>query len=131
MGPIGSKIDPSVSGPIHVGDEGAEGLTNNVAELMAIIHALRWAQKQPNPILMRYDSKYAALVTVGVYKAKKNRKLVQQAQTEWKRLAKIKRGKLWLRHVKGHSRHRWNDRADKLAELGRMGEHRCGPPHVD
>ena len=31
-------------GPIAVGDEGAQQLTNNVAELTAFIHALRWAR---------------------------------------------------------------------------------------
>ena len=119
-------------GPIHIGDEGVEGLTNNVAEVVAFIHAMRYARTVGDrPVCFRYDSKYAALITVGVYKAKKNKRLVRQAQTEWKRTEIAKRGKLWLRHVKGHSRHKWNDRADKLAELGRQGEHRCGPQHVD
>ena len=31
------------------------------------------------------------------------------------------RGKLWLKHVKGHSGQRWNDRADALANSGRNG----------
>ena len=55
---------------------------------------------------MRYDSKYAALITVGVYKAKKNKKLVATAQAEWKFTYKAKpdkllTDKLWMRHVKG------------------------------
>ena len=63
-------------GPIAIGDEGAEQKTNNVAELVAFIHALRWARTSPQaagrPIVLRYDSKYCALITCGVYKAKKN-----------------------------------------------------------
>ena len=31
------------------------------------------------------------------------------------------KGKLWLKHVKGHSSHKWNDRADALADEGRLG----------
>ena len=59
-------------GPIHVGDEGVEGLTNNVAEVVAFIHAMRYARTVGDrPVCFRYDSKYAALITVGVYKAKK------------------------------------------------------------
>ena len=120
--------------PIAVGDEGTERLTNNVAEVMAFIHALRWARAPENadtPCVMRYDSKYAALITVGVYKAKKNKKLVAAAQAEWKLAYKAKPGTLWMKHVKGHSGHEWNDVADSLANLGRAGRRHVGPPMVD
>ena len=33
-----------------------------------------------------------------------------------------KGGQLWMRHVKGHSGDRWNDRADALADRGRRGD---------
>ena len=36
--------------------------------------------------------------------------------------------KLWIRHVKGHSGHEWNDVADVLADQGRRGQRRYGPP---
>ena len=120
--------------PIKVGDEGTEKLTNNVAEVMAFIHALRWARAPENidtPCIMRYDSKYAALITVGVYKAKKNKKLVAAAQAEWKLTYKAKPDKLWMRHVKGHSNHEWNEVADDLAKRGCGGRRYVGPPMVD
>ena len=64
-------------GPVRIGDHGAQQLTNNVAELIAFLHALRWARTAPEaadrPIILRYDSKYAALISAGVYKAKKNK----------------------------------------------------------
>ena len=119
-------------GPIRCGDEGVEKLSNNVAELTAVIHALRYARTTARgPVVLRYDSKYAALVTVGVYKAKKNKLLVRTAQAEWKQTVISKGGRLWLRHVKGHSNHKWNDLADALADAGRKGESRCGAPCVD
>ena len=118
-------------GPIRRGDEGVERLTNNVAEVVAFIHALRYARSTPRPVVLRYDSKYAALITTGVYKAKKNKLLVRSAQKEWKLTVAFKRNRLWLRHVKGHSGHRWNDRADHLANVGRGGTARYGTPCVD
>jgi len=118
-------------GPIHRGDEGAEALTNNIAELVAFIHALRWARTVDAPVVMRYDSKYAALITTGVYKAKKNKKLVATAQAEWKLTRAAKAGRLWMRHVKGHSGHEWNDKADRLANKGCGGATYYGPQRVD
>ena len=80
----------------------------------------------PTPCVLRYDSKYAALITVGVYKAKQNKKLVTTAQAEWKRTYTMKPGTLWMRHVKGHSDHPWNEEADRLAKLGSGGRRHCG-----
>ena len=70
---------------------------------------------------IRHDSKYAALVSSGVWKgkSKKNRAIVLVAQEEWKLTWEAKRGQLRIRHVKGHSDHEWNDMADALADDGR------------
>ena len=98
------------------------------------IHALRWARSPAaaaRPIVMRYDSKYAALITTGVYKAKKNKRLVATAQAEWKLTHTAKQGKLWMRHVKGHSGHEHNDEADRLAAAGCGGDWYYGPPRAD
>ena len=120
--------------PIRHGDEGTEQLTNNVAEIMAVIHMLRWARAPANvavPMVLRYDSKYAALITVGVYKAKKNKALVATAQKEWRLTYAAKQGNMWMRHVKGHSNHEWNEVADELAKKGCSGKYRCGDIPVD
>ena len=42
----------------------------------------------------------------------------------------VLKGQLWLRHVKGHSGHKWNDRADALADEGRCGRLRAAPARV-
>ena len=97
------------------------------------MHALRWARTAPEaadrPIILRYDSKYAALISAGVYKAKKNKSLVSFARDEWKLTYAAKRGKLWMRHVKGHDGNEWNERADSLANRGRGGRRYQGPSH--
>ena len=130
----------TISGQINARDPGVvltknANISNNVAELLAFTKGLRWARTHPSAagraIVMRYDSKYAALVSAGTWKAKKNRVLALQAQREWKLTAIAKRGQLWMRHVKGHSGHVWNDRADALADAGRFGADRWeAPPEV-
>ena len=98
--------------------------TNNLAELVAFVNGLRWARlNHRGPALMRYDSTYAAHVASGIWKPKKHKAMAAQAVKEW--AARRRRGDgLWLKHVKGHSGHRWNNRADRLADAGRAGEQR-------
>ena len=74
---------------------------------MEYIHALRYARTAPEArdksICLRHDSKYAALVSCGVYKGKKNKALVAIARDEWKLTAASKKAfskGLWIRHVK-------------------------------
>ena len=68
-------------------------------------------------------------MSCGVYKARKNKELVLHAQEEWKLTMKAKKGRLWIRHVRGHSNHPWNDVADKLAGDGNFQRLiYCGPP---
>ena len=70
-------------GPVDLGDFGGAVTqrTNNTAELVAFIHALRYARTAPEArdksICLRHDSKYAALVSCGVYKGKKNKARVE------------------------------------------------------
>ena len=72
-------------------------------------------------------SRYAALCGSGVWKGKRNKRLVATARVEWEATAALKRHSgvgFWLKHVKGHSGHKWNDAADGLATRGLDGE-RC------
>ena len=109
-------------GPLKVGDEEVEVLSNNTAEIRAIIVALRWAQRDSRATVLRYDSKYAAMMTLGEWRPKKNKALVAVAREAWNAARAAKGGQLWMRHVKGHSGDRWNDRADALADRGRRGD---------
>ena len=145
VGPVDGLLDAgareaaALCGPLHTDahtgtEDGVEKLTNNTAELMAIVQALRHARESPDlrgrPALIRYDSKYAALITCGVWRARSNKALASTAQAEWALARAATAGRLWLSHVKGHSNHEWNDRADRLADRGRRGERLPAAPIV-
>eukprot|EP00966_Prymnesium_polylepis_P279055 6446771-Prymnesium_polylepis.1 len=108
---------PVVTDPT-VNWRGAEQGTNNTGELCAILHALDWAlTTHHTTVRVRYDSEYAAKMTQGEWKPKKNKRLVAAARTLLARCATNGLAVQWL-HVKAHSGHKWNDRADELAKLG-------------
>ena len=54
-----------VNEPNHPDSLGADRPTNNTTELSAIAHALRYTLSDPSgpPVLIRFDSKYAARMT--------------------------------------------------------------------
>ena len=97
-----------------------------------MIEALRYARKYgaTQPCVVRYDSKYAAMITTSVWRARKNKGLAKEARAEWQQTFQALKGNLWLKHVKGHSDHKWNDRADELADEGRCGKLRVAAPFV-
>ena len=110
---------PVIVNPKQPGHLGAEISTNNTAEISAIIHALRHAQRTNKTcIVIRYDSEYAANMTRGKWKPKKgrNEKLINAAKKTLE-LAEMTMAVRW-KHVKGHSGDKWNDRADELADRG-------------
>ena len=111
--------------------------TNNSAELLGFTRALQWAARHPaargRPVCMRYDSVYAAMIASGTWKPKCHRALAAEAREAWDDLYKITSARLWMRHVRGHSKHEWNDRVDKLAKDGMRGRTRyyVNPVMVD
>ncbi len=117
-------------GPLRPGRDAVEKLSNNSAELLAVVIALRYARAHGVPAVIRYDSKYAAMITTNVWRARKHKRLAAVAREEWRLARAALKGKLWLKHVKGHSGHQWNDRADELAGLGRGGTLWEAPPRA-
>jgi ribonuclease HI len=84
-------------------------ITNNVAELTAIIEAMKIINVYGNKqYIIHYDSKYAAGVTDGSLKAIANLKLVKES----KDLYALTRHKFTFKHIKSHS---------KLADLHSLG----------
>ena len=116
---VAKGYGPVTINPRHEQFVGAGQSTNNTAEVSAVIFALRRArQAGMAAVRIRYDSKYAACMTRGEWKPKKGRNeaLILKAQAELELTAQ--RTRVTWQHVKGHSGHRWNDRADELADLG-------------
>ncbi len=69
-------------------------------------------------VLIRYDSMYAALIASSVWRAKKHKPLAARAHRAWQLAMEALKGKLWLKHVKGHSGARLNERVDAENLLG-------------
>ena len=94
---------------------GAEVGSNNTAELTAFAEALRWVLSEggDSEIVIKTDSQYAGNQATGNWKAKANRELVSHVQNLWNEVSELR--ELSWEHVKAHSGHRWNERADHLA----------------
>ena len=105
---------------------GATVGSNNTGELSGICMALGWLSSQAvgaspplPPAVICYDSEYAAMQTQGLWRAKKNKALIRRAQAA---LAEARRSReVRFLHIKGHSGHVWNDKADALANRGAAG----------
>ena len=65
---------------------------------------------------------YRINIAAGLWKPKKHQAAAAQAIKLWADV-RWRQPNLWLKHVKGHSNHRWNERADRLADAGRAGRH--------
>ena len=100
---------------------GATKPTNNTAELSAIAHALEYvlADQSGKPVLVRYDSTYAGNMATGKWRPRTNKTLVKHVRSLWARARTHVHGALWTSHVYGHSGHKWNDSADRLAGRGK------------
>ena len=127
LGRGNGEIDHEFSGKVITdsSDErfiGAEVGSNNTAELTAFAEALRWALTQGGneDIIIKTDSQYAGNQATGKWQAKANRQLVAHVQELWNEVSELR--ELSWEHVKAHSGHRWNERADHLAVRAAMGE---------
>ena len=84
----------------------------------AILEAIGWATRGRQPgAVIRYDSTYAANMTRGRWKPKRNKRLIRQCQEALNRAEQQGCITGW-KHGKGHSGDRWNNRADRLADQG-------------
>ena len=105
---------------------GAQRHTNNTGELTGLGESIRWLlESDPDktqPVLLRPDSEYSVGVLTGRVDAEENAELVEQVRTLLERLRAQRKGRVGWSHVRGHSKHKWNDRADAGTDLhGREG----------
>ena len=94
---------------------GAEVGSNNTAELTAFAMALRWLliDDSEYSAIIYTDSQYAGNLATGAWRAKANKSLVKHVQNLWQEVAQVRTVE-W-RHVRAHRGHRWNERANHLA----------------
>lgn len=104
-----------ITNPEEEGFLGADVGSNNTAELSAMAHALRWLllQEGKDAVLIRTDSTYAGNLTSGAWKAKANKEMVRRLRLLWDDVSALR--PLEWEHIRAHSGHRWNERADHLA----------------
>lgn len=86
--------------------------TNNIAELTAILKALRTLREDENDRLIHLytDSGWSLGVLIGGWKAKANVELIEEIREEMKRFTRLE-----LLKVRGHAGHDGNEEADRLA----------------
>lgn len=127
----GATIEHYGYGPVilnksHPAYTGAIRCTNNTGELGAVVellHCLLTYGSQPTDTtgIIRTDSTYAASVAMGRVIHHENLVLAAEAARLWNKLRVRQKGKIYWRHVKGHSDQKWNDHVDHLADMGMQG----------
>lgn len=84
--------------------------TNNVAELTAVLEALKLIRRRELPVRLHSDSTYVIGVLDGSYRAKANLELVAAIRAQMQEFADLR-----LVKVEAHVGIEWNERADALA----------------
>ena len=119
------------SGPVILDEDdlrfiGATRLTNNTGELSSFIESLTWVMENiPDTvnwtkIIIRPDSLTALRAALGVTRGGANSEMSDTIHTLWKSFKSRWGTKGRYAKVKGHSKDRFNDIADVLAEEGRL-----------
>ena len=114
---------PVITSPDHTAYVGATVGSNNTGELTAIAEALLFAvEHEYTHVTIHTDSLWARNVISGLWKAKTNKALVHTA----KRLVKRMGLHVQIHWIKGHAGHAGNEKADRLAEQGKLTAQSCG-----
>ena len=117
---------PVVTDPMVPVFLGATGHTNNTGELTdrsnrtkgCFGRSIHQDTAVEEAVLLRPDSELAMGWTIGDLTANTNAELVATARKVYGQLMRQRNGRVYWKHVKGHSGHIRNDHADHLATMG-------------
>ena len=110
---------------------GAREKTNNTGELCAIGEAMLWLMGEASddgrvPVVLRFDSYYAANMAQGIYEPASNEELCDKVRELTKEVQQRRR--IVWEHVYGHTGAHDNETADRAADAGAKG--RVSEQHV-
>ena len=91
-----------------------KGVTNNIAELGAVITGLRFIKKPIDSLIIVSDSMYVIGCITKGWKRKKNTKLWEEFDRQYSRVKELCPNITFV-HTKGHNGNKWNEYCDKLA----------------
>jgi ribonuclease HI len=103
-------IDKGIVQMTH-GEFLGDNLTNNIAELTAILRGLQLVKSKKIPVKLYADSNYSLQSIAGVYNGRKNRELIDSI-TEYVKAYPVE---VVFVKVKGHAKILYNEMADSIA----------------
>ena len=120
QGQLAARCGPVLRGPPRPQEITARTISNNTAELAAIIASSRWAvsmRPPPSAVNFLFDSMWASSTARGLWRARKNATEVDAARRSIEQLADSGIAIHW-HHVRAHRGHFLNELADLSANIG-------------
>ena len=106
--------------------KGFKNITNNIAELTAILYSLKSIRNNIDSLEIVSDSEYSIGVITKPWKPKKNIELIAKIKKQLVETQKLVKEPITFRHTRGHQRidsedARWNNQCDWLAQNASIG----------
>ena len=119
QGQLAARCGPVLKGHPGPQEIAARTISNNTAELAAIIASSRWVASMlplPTAVNFLFDSMWASCTARGLWRARKNATEVDAARRSIERLADLGVAIHW-HHVRAHRGHFLNELADLTATI--------------
>ena len=106
--------------------KGFKNITNNIAELTAILYSLKSIRNNIDSLEIVSDSEYSIGVITKPWKPKKNIELIAKIKKQLVETQKLVKEPITFRHTRGHQKinsedARWNNEADFIAQTASIG----------
>lgn len=106
--------------------KGFKNITNNIAELTAILYSLKSIRNNIDSLEIISDSEYSIGVITKPWKPKKNIELIAKIKKQLVETQKLVKEPITFRHTRGHQKitsedARWNNQCDWLAQNASIG----------